>query len=506
MGVSDLGDRAREALRLAAEHARDAGRATGYADEAVRLAEELEDPVLLATALDARLATRAGPDDLDARLATSLRLLGLVRQVPDPGVRLAAHVWRLTTALEQLDLSAVRRQLAALDLLADETRDDRSRFFACSRRAMFALTEGDTVGAARLTIEAGEAGTAADLPETEAVLQSLEAELARQRGERTALARQATAFAERGRALPLPATLATAAVLWLESGEPARSGALVDQLAPELEHLRRDDEWLLVVSRLCEAAAGSGRTETAATCAGLLAPYAGRAVLEPGAVVFAGVVDDYLSRATGDVRQADRARRAYRQLGADWWARRLPMGRPHETAPSAGATRILHLHPAETEGTNRLWCVGREGANRMVPSMRGLEYLRLLVEQPGVDIPALDLVAAADETVRETGTGTLVDQQVLAEHRRRRREAELETARGDDRGDARERAEQARASVRKAIRAALARLELHDGEVAHALRTTVRTGAQCRYEPDPFRPVEWRLTHARPAARPRSET
>ena len=66
-------------------------------------------------------------------------------------------------------------------------------------------------------------------------------------------------------------------------------------------------------------------------------------------------------------------------------------------------------------------------------------------------------------------------------------------------------ADQARAAVRKAIRAALARLELHDGEVAYALRTTIRIGASCRYEPDPFRPVEWRLEHAHPAVRSSSE-
>ncbi len=128
------------------------------ADEALRLAEEVDDPILLADALGARLATHAGPDDLDARLGTSLRLLALVRHAPDPGVRLEAHLWRLATAMEQLDLGTVRRQLAALDLLADETQDERIRFFACARRAMFALTEGDAVGAARLAAEAADAG------------------------------------------------------------------------------------------------------------------------------------------------------------------------------------------------------------------------------------------------------------------------------------------------------------------------------------------------------------
>jgi hypothetical protein len=493
MGARDLEARAREALEQAVEHARDARLAADFADDAVRLAEEVDDPVLLATALDARLTTRSGPDDLEARLGTSLRLLALVRQEPDPDVRLAAHVWRLTTALEQLDLSTVRRQLAALDLLADETREGRARFHASSRRAMFALTEGDTVGAARLTADAAEVG--AGVPEAEAVLGSLQVELARHRGDRAALSRHARELEEHGRSTHLPSVDAEAAVLWVESGEPGRARRLVDLHAPDLGDLPRDGDWLLTVSNLCEAAVGSGRPGTAEDCARLLAPYAGRAVLKPLAQVFSGVVDDYLALATGDPARADEARAAYQRIGADWWVRRGPLGHPHEGSPTA--PRVLHLHPAETEGATRLWCVGREGSLRRVPSMRGLEYIRLLLQSPGVDLPAQELSAAADPDVVDSGTGTLVDQQALAEHRRQAREA---AAAPPDPG----RTEQARSAVRKAIRAALARLELHDGEVAHALRTTIRVGATCRYEPDPFRAVEWRLERAHPVAHPTS--
>ena len=53
--------------------------------------------------------------------------------------------------------------------------------------------------------------------------------------------------------------------------------------------------------------------------------------------------------------------------------------------------------------------------------------------------------------------------------------------------------EQARSAIRRTIRTTLARLELHDSEVAYELRTTIRTGPTYRYEPDVFRPVEWRL-------------
>ena len=499
MPARDLEDRTREALGLVSAHARDPKRAAGFADEAVLLAEELEDPVLLAQALAARLATHAGPDAFNARLSTSLRLFGLVREVPDADVRLDAHLWRLTTGLEQLDLSTVRRQLAALDLLADETREDRARFYASSRRAMFALTEGDAVGAGRLAAEAADA--VAGVPEGDAVLQTLRAELARQRGDRAGLAQQAGSFESLGQADDRIPLLAQAAVLWLECGERERSRRLVDLLWHRLDELPRDADWLLVVSKVCEAAAAGARPEVATRCADLLAPYAGRGVLDTTAGAFAGVVDDYLALATGDLEQTVRARAAYRRLGADWWARRGPLGRPQEPYSGVEGPRILHLHPTESDGPARLWCVGREGALRTVPSMPGLTYLRLLIQQPGVDVPVLELSEAARAANGDSGTGTLVDQQALAEHRQRMRDEPAPAERASD-SDRAKRTEQARADVRRSIRTALARLELHDGEVVHELRTTIRTGATCRYDPDAFRPVEWHLSAAHRASQP----
>ena len=464
----------------------------------MRLAEELDDNALLANALSVRLSTHSGPDAFNSRLSTSLRLLSLVREAPDADVRLDAHLWRLATGLEQLDLSTVRRQLAALDLLADETRASRPRFYASARRAMFALTEGDAVGAARLAAEAADAADTG-VPESEAVLRTLRAELARQRGDRTGMTQQAGSFEERGLAGDDVASLAQAAVLWLEGGEPDRARRIVDLLWHRLADLPRDADWLLVVSKVCEAAAGGARPEVATRCADLLAPYAGRGVLDPSAGAFAGVVDDYLALATGDPEQTVRARAAYRRLGADWWARRGPLGRPQEPRSGIEGPRILHLHPTETGGPARLWCVGRDGALRMMPSMHGLAHLRALIEQPGVDLSAIDLWDAVHATNGDSGTGTLVDQQALAEHRERLKE---DPPAPEERDDSTERSERARADVRRAIRTALARLELHDGEVAHELRTTIRTGATCRYEPDPFRPVEWHLAPAHRATEP----
>jgi hypothetical protein len=53
--------------------------------------------------------------------------------------------------------------------------------------------------------------------------------------------------------------------------------------------------------------------------------------------------------------------------------------------------------------------------------------------------------------------------------------------------------ERARVAVRKAISAALARVGEQDAALARLFRDTVRTGAACRYDPDPARPVTWIL-------------
>jgi len=59
-------------------------------------------------------------------------------------------------------------------------------------------------------------------------------------------------------------------------------------------------------------------------------------------------------------------------------------------------------------------------------------------------------------------------------------------------------AERARIAVRKAVAAAIERINQADAEIGRLLADTVRTGAQCRYEPDPHRAVTWVLQEPAP--------
>lgn len=519
--------------RLAAALARawvyggDAARAVTFADEAVELAQAAGEPRVLADALDAALLARWGPDAFAERLRLSARLADTAAHIAEPELRLSAHLWRLTTAWECLDAVAVQRQLRALDVLAEESGTVRMAFFASSRRAMHALVTGDLAVADQMIAQAGEIGAQSAEPDLAAVMHSLAASRARRAGDTGALRREAAAFQEYGASEGVPSVSAEAAVLWLEGDEPGRALELLHQLAGSgLDSVARDVDFLLTVASLAEVGSALHRDDIAAEGVRLLAPYAGRAVLNAGAVTFHGVVDDYLFRACQALGQHDAVRwrhlaaSCYQRIGADWWRHRVAGPAP---AAQRAAVAVMHLRRDTAHG----WAVGRDGATMTLPDLKGLHYLHHLLQRPGVGIGAPELAAAAQghpgAVISESGAGEIVDRRALAAYRLRLREIDSELAEAESWADqarlgqlrlereallhevsaaaglaGRSRRfssadERARVAVRKAIATALARIEHHDPALARLLRDTVRTGASCRYDPDPARPVTWLL-------------
>jgi hypothetical protein len=173
-----------------------------------------------------------------------------------------------------------------------------------------------------------------------------------------------------------------------------------------------------------------------------------------------------------------------------------------------------------------VWSVGPPGEARMLPDMKGLHYLRALVQRPCADITALEMSAMAaghGAVVAEAGAGERLDRRALTAYRNRLREIdeELDEAKSWNDPARAERieaereallrelagatglggrartmggtAERARIAVRKAIAAALDRIDAEDPAMARLLRRTVHTGSACRYEPDPDTPVDWLL-------------
>ena len=159
--------------------------------------------------------------------------------------------------------------------------------------------------------------------------------------------------------------------------------------------------------------------------------------------------------------------------------------------------------------------------------VRGLHYLHLLLSRPGLDVPALALSDAVagnvDARAVDGDAGPLLDRQALAAYRRRLGELDDELAEARAHADlAREERldrerdalldqlraatglggrarvaggthERARVAVRKAIAAAIDRIAALDPSLGRLLVDTVSTGATCRYDPDPDRPMRWIL-------------
>jgi hypothetical protein len=563
--------RARLAVALARAWAYgyDPPRAARFVAEALDYAQTHGDPSLLAAALDAQLLVHWGPDDLEERLAITARLEDTVAHVTDAEPRMSAHLWRLTTSLECLDLPAVRRQLRALDLLAAESGTARVRFFAASRRGMYALLTGDLDAAGRAVREVAAAGAEAGEADALLIGHMLAAGIARQAGDVAALAREAALYEEFGVQEAVPWVAAEAALLWVAAGELDRARALLHQLAgSDFSGIARDLDWLLTVAELTEVSVATGTAALAEAALDLLVPYAGRGVVNGGGAAFAGVISDYLYQAsellgTGDAQQwAARATSEYERLGASWWLHRLPPavpgqramvvrggGRPEQehlavarpgvaqpgvvqpgvvqpgvVQPGVVQPGVVHLRP----GGGGIWWVGREGAVTAIRDVKGLHYLRIMLQRPGADIPAIDL---SDAVAGHPGAGAVggdmgevLDKRALSAYRRRLAEidADLDEARSwVDTGRAAKLAaerdalldqvraatglggrprvpgsvhERARIAVRKAIVNAIDRVAAADPPLGRLLSDTVTTGAICRYDPDPDRPVRWVLS------------
>lgn len=521
--TTDDADRARLAAALARcwVYAGQAARAVRFADEAVDRAERTGAPELVADCLDAALAAHWGPDDLAIRVGLATRLDDVAAHVLDPTARLQAHLWGLQVACEALDLQAIHRHMRALERLGEESA--RARFFAASRRLMLDLMRGRTDTAAQLIETARTASAQAELADAWMVVESMKGYTAVHTADSAMCAAIAAECEEFATAEGITVGYAESAFLWAAAGRVGRARALVSTFHGRvLDELPRDVNWLLTLQCVLEVALATGESEIVRTAARLLTPYAGRAVINAGAVQFHGLTDDTLARAAalvGDAETAgrlrDRALATYNRLGASWWRDRLAAWSP----PPLRVTTPMQLVP----GSNGLWLVGRSGAAVPVRALRGFDYLRVLLRQPGQPVPALDLVTGGAGAIVQPDVGAVLDRQARAAYRRRlvdieqdlteaeewsdigRRDAlraerdallhELAAATGfggRDRstGSSRERA---RVAVTKAITAAIDRIATVDESLGRYLRGTIHTGLHCCYQPDPDEQRDWVL-------------
>ena len=243
-----------------------------------------------------------------------------------------------------------------------------------------------------------------------------------------------TAGCDRNR---VPTVRAEAAVIWLGAGRLDKSAKMTGVFTADvLAGLPPDSDWLLTLQCVLEGAVAVGDRAVAIAVVTLLAPYAGRSVVNAGAVMWRGVTDDTLPRAYALLEDSDTSARhrsaalaTYERIGAIWWSKRLRAQLPAEpAAPSNDIVMHLHQRPAGcgwSTAKARRSCCRRCG---------GCTHLHVLLARPDTDIPARDLMSA--ESVAQTGLDLIDDEgrRVLAA-RLTTLDAELEF---EDRADLRE--------------------------------------------------------------------
>jgi len=513
--VGDPGPRAALAAALARcwVYANEPRRARPFALEALQLAEQQDDPVLLADALDAALASHWGPDELPQRRDWAPRLADAAAHLVDPDARLQAQLWSLTVAWELLDLPRMHRSMRAIEMLAEES--PRAAFFAASRRVPLELLRHNLAVLPTLVAQAATAAEAVVIPDAQGVLHNMRGYPAFFAGDADTCATEAVAFETHAVEFGVLAVRAEAAIIWLGAGRPDKAAEMIGAFTPDvLADVPRDGDWLLIMQCVLEAAVALADADTAAAVLTLLEPYAGRSVVNAGAVMWHGVTDDPISRAhalLGNEEAAARHRASalatYERIGAAWWRDRLRNGAPAAGPPANGTTAYLLREPTG------LWTVGRAGATFVLPPMRGLSHLHALLERPDTDVPATSLVGG--EVVEQDGL-EILDDESRRTLRAKLAQLDAELARGGRPERQRDRdaiaaylagasglagrrrttgstGERARVAVRKAIVAALARIAEADPQLGRHLRDRTRTGFTCRYEADPDHPLDWVL-------------
>ena len=338
------------------------------------------------------------------------------------------------------------------------------------------------------------------------------------------------------------------------------AGALARLYRGDLAWLPRSSSWLAALYGAVEAANLLGERSFAAAAYDLLTPYADRPMMPSLAVACFGSVghalgvaaltlDDpnaavdhlrlavrenlalahwpatVLSRARlaealtrrGDPGDAADARRERDDAERD--AVGLGMRLPELSRRSAaGPWAAEKAQPATCRRVGKQWEISLGQRRLLVPHSRGMQYLAVLIANPGQEIAAMELAAGApyaDQPVRGAPSSgqPVLDDVAQREYRQRLAtlqdeivgyEARHETGRADQSRAEREwllaelasaaglggRArtfatddERARVAVGKAIRRALAYIEHSDGRIGRPLRDAVHTGLRCSYRP-----------------------
>jgi hypothetical protein len=328
------------------------------------------------------------------------------------------------------------------------------------------------------------------------------------------------------------------------------AGALAALSIGGLSQLPQSSNWLVTMNGVIEAAQTLGEAQVAEQAYALVLPHAGLPMTASLAVTCFGSAHHALGVAAETFGDLDRAIDHFREaihhnLALSHWpavavsraryAQALTLRggmADHEAARAQvtlAAAEAKEGHTGAGRGASEAdrgaaclrrgqhWQLTWAGRHVLLEPSVGIAHLAVLLNNPGKDIPCLELTAGFDALSQRRATASsqqpVLDRAAVQRYRERlvrlaeeiedwtasnnhdkaavaqheydwlRRELSANTRLGGTSRAFPDSAERARTAVGKAIRRMLVRIEHLDTDLAEHLRHTVRTGVTCSYRP-----------------------
>ena len=522
--------------------------------EAVAMARRIGDRGALSYALASLCDALAGPDNVADRLAAATEMIELSAQpaegaarcgvescavcLCDPEFALLGRRLRIVANLERGDVAGADRDIDAYARLAEHLRQPLFRWYVPLFAGMRAMLRGDLDAAARHLAETDAFAASTGSGNASVLARTQRIGLALERGDDQEAERNwewLLGLAGLERLPSASAMRAVQAALFKDAatGKAALRGWV---LQGGTSTLPRDAEWVTGAVYGAECALRLDDRDAAQHMYDALAPYAELFAVDGIAAHVMGAVSHHLGRLAallgrpGDAeRHLEHAIAAHAAIGAPLWEERsraeLARARGESAATTASAT-ATGANVFRREG--EFWTVEYDGTVARLKDSKGMRDIASLLAKPGRELAALDLVrrhvgpadrSAPDPALDRGHAGELLDDQARETYKARIGDLQTEIddldtdpvraavardeldalaeqlaaayglgGRARRAGDP---AERARKAVTERIRDALSKMAREHPGLHRHLKTSIRTGAFCSYQPD--RQVEWLL-------------
>jgi DNA-binding SARP family transcriptional activator len=355
-------------------------RMPALSDEAIELAEQLDDPEARTYACAARRRALSGAGHLQARLGASTEMLTRARQAGSLELELQSHAWLTVDLLEYGDRDAVDAQVEAFVAGAERLRQPLFTWNATIWRAMQALMAGNLARAEELAADAMAAGAPAEAVTAREYHAMQLLAIRREQGQMAGFEGAARRLVDTNP--DRPGWRAALAMLLWETGRESEAQAEIDALARHgFADITPDGDWMTSVVLIADVCAELGDAGSAGLLYEQLLPYADHNVVVGLAAVCLGSVATFvgkLAATIGNDRAAaghfERALEANAALRAPVCLAHTQLDYARALGPGARAQELIESATAiaQTLGLHKLAqradeLRGRERGERRLP-------------------------------------------------------------------------------------------------------------------------------------------